>query len=56
MTMKHNCPYCGNEIPKKLIYKLFASMGGAASKRSISPDQQAALQAARKAKKKPQSP
>ena len=38
------CPYCGNEIPRKLIFTFFAKLGGHASRRTISPEQQELMQ------------
>lgn len=41
------CPYCGNKIPHKRLAGYFGQMGGQVSKRGITPEQQAKMQAAR---------
>jgi protein-disulfide isomerase len=46
------CPHCNKEISEKLIARHFASIGGKASKRTITPKQQRAMQAAKKAMRK----
>jgi hypothetical protein len=46
------CPHCKKDIPEKEIAKHFASNGGKKSKRKITPEQQAMMQAARKDRKK----
>jgi len=47
-----NCPHCKKEIPTAEFAKHFASLGGKASKRAITPEQQAMMQAARKSARK----
>jgi len=51
------CPHCRKEIPDTEVAKHFASIGGKASKRTITPEQQARLQQAgkqaRERRKKP---
>jgi len=46
------CPHCKKDIPDATVAKHLASKGGKASKRTITPKQQAAMQAAKKAKRK----
>ena len=46
------CPHCKKDIPDTTVAKHLASKGGKASKRTITPKQQAAMQAAKKAKRK----
>ena len=46
------CPHCKKDIDDKLINKHFASKGGAASKRKLSPEAQEKMQAGREANKK----
>ena len=46
------CPHCKKDIPDDTIAKHLASKGGKASKRTITPNQQKAMQAAKKAKRK----
>ena len=41
------CPHCKKDIPDSTVAKHLASKGGKASKRKITPEQQAAMQAAR---------
>ena len=45
-----NCPHCRKLIDDKLIARYLASTGGKKSKRKITPEQQATMQAARLAK------
>ena len=45
------CPHCNKEIPNEQIAKALASKGGSKSRRKISPEQQAKMQAARRRKK-----
>lgn len=45
------CPNCKTEIDDKEISHYMASKGGKKSKRKITPDQQAEMQAARNRKK-----
>jgi hypothetical protein len=44
------CPHCKKDIPDAAIARHLASKGGKAGKRTISPKQQRAMQAAKKAK------
>ena len=44
------CPHCNIDIDNKTIAKHLASSGGKKSKRKITPEQQATMQAARLAK------
>lgn len=44
------CPHCNIDIDNKTIAKHLASSGGKKSKRKITPEQQAYMQAARPAK------
>lgn len=46
------CPHCKKNIPDEAIAKHLAAKGGKASKRKITPEQQAKLQQARKDKRK----
>lgn len=46
------CPHCHKNIPDATVAKHLAAKGGKASKRTISPKQQAAMQAAKKMKGK----
>jgi hypothetical protein len=46
------CPHCKKNISDVAVAKHLASKGGKASKRTINPQQQAAMQAAKKAKGK----
>jgi hypothetical protein len=39
-----NCPHCQKEIPPAELNRHFASHGGKASKRKITPEQQAVMQ------------
>ncbi|SFV89044.1 hypothetical protein MNB_SUP05-SYMBIONT-5-267 [hydrothermal vent metagenome] len=39
------CPHCNETIDDKILKKHFASMGGKKSKRKITPEQQAKMQA-----------
>lgn len=50
------CPHCKKEIPNAAIAKHFASIGGMASKRQITPEQQAMMQAAKKRKQSKNKP
>ena len=44
-----NCPWCSEPIPETLLKKWWASLGGRSSKREITSEQQAKMQAGRKA-------
>jgi len=44
------CPHCHKNIPDATVAKHLAAKGGKAGKRKITPEQQAAMQAARKTK------
>ena len=46
------CPHCRKDIPDATVAKHLAAKGGKASKRKITPGQQAAMQAAKKAKRR----
>tara|TARA_R110000803_G_scaffold175898_1_gene238468 strand:- start:1285 stop:1443 length:159 start_codon:yes stop_codon:yes gene_type:complete len=46
------CPHCQKDIPAATVAKHFAARGGSKGKRKITPEQQAKMQAARKAKTK----
>ena len=46
------CPHCDKDIPDTEIAKHLASKGGSKSKRTITPEQQRKMQAAKKAKRK----
>lgn len=46
------CPHCNKNIPDSTVAKHLASKGGKASKRTITPDQQRMMQAAKKGKGK----
>ena len=43
------CPHCKKDIPDKTVAKHLASKGGAKSKRTITPEQQAKMQERRNA-------
>lgn len=43
-----NCPHCQQLIPDNLIAKHLASKGGKKSKRTLTPEAQAKMQAGRK--------
>jgi len=44
------CPHCKKDIPDSAVAKHLAAKGGKAGKRTITPDQQKKMQAAKKAK------
>lgn len=46
------CPHCRKDIPDYTVARHLASKGGKASKRTITPKQQAMMQAAKKANRK----
>jgi hypothetical protein len=48
------CPHCQQDIPDSAVAKHLAAKGGRKSRRKITPEQQAKLQAARKARKEKQ--
>jgi hypothetical protein len=45
------CPHCQQDIPDSAVAKHLAAKGGRKSRGTITPEQQAKMQAARKAKK-----
>lgn len=46
------CPHCNKNIPDATVAKHLASKGGKAGRRTITPEQQAAMHAAKQAKRK----
>jgi hypothetical protein len=44
------CPHCQQDIPDSAVAKHLAAKGGRKSRRKITPEQQAKMQAVRKAK------
>ena len=52
LEVKMECPRCKHEIPESLLKTWWASLGGKASKRTISPEQQKKMQAWRLKDKK----
>ena len=50
------CPHCKKEIPDEQLAKHLAGKGGRKSKRTITPEQQAKLQAARKMRMRKPNP
>ena len=45
------CPHCGKEIAEAEVSRHFAARGGRVSRRTITPEQQAKMQAGRKRKR-----
>ena len=43
-----SCPHCGGELDSKTLASAFGAMGGAKSKRKITPKQQRKMQEARR--------
>lgn len=46
------CPHCRKDIPDATVAKHIAAKGGKASKRTITPEQQAMMQKAKNSKHK----
>ena len=46
------CPHCKKNIPESVVAAHLGAKGGSKSKRTITPKQQRAMQAAKKAKRK----